>query len=333
MGISIIALLVSLVVSVSLSAWFASHLTPFRVSDIPNERSLHTRPTPCTGGLAILIGITLGWLLLPPSIAEFPWIAAAALLVAGISFIDDLKSISPLIRLCIHFCASALLVLGGVISSLTVLESVLAMIGIVWMINLYNFMDGMDGLAGGMAVFGFGFMGAAGYLGGDNNYALTCWVISASAAGFLILNMQPARLFMGDTGSALLGLLASALTLVGIKDDLFPLWYSLLVFSPFIIDTTVTLMRRILQGEKVWQAHCSHYYQRLVKLGWGQRRTALAEYALMLACGLTSLVLLYLDAQIVVFGLAVWILIYFGIMLAVRRLEGAHMEINPESKP
>lgn len=332
MGIVVIALLVSLSVAGLLSAWFASDHCPLHVNDAPNERSLHARPTPCTGGLAIISGIAIGWLISLPSIPGFIWIAVAALLVAGVSFLDDVIGLSPLTRLCVHFCAGSLLVMGDVMPDSNGMGSILVVLGVVWMINLYNFMDGMDGLAGGMAMFGFGFMGAGGILGGDIDYAITCWVVAAASAGFLILNIQPSRLFMGDTGSAMLGLLAGSLALAGIKNNLFPLWYPILVFSPFIIDATVTLTRRILQGEKVWQAHCSHYYQRLVKLGWGQRRTAIAEYALMLTCGLSALALLHFDIQIVAFGLVIWVFFYIGIMLAIRHFEGVHMQVHTEGK-
>lgn len=332
MGISVIALLASLSVAGLLSLWLASNFSPLHLWDAPNERSLHTRSTPCTGGLAILAGITVGWLLVQPSISGFDWIVVAALLVTCVSFIDDLKGLSPLTRLCVHFCAGALLVMGDVMPGTNGMGSILVVLGIVWMVNLYNFMDGMDGLAGGMAMFGFGFMGAGGILGGDIDYAITCWVVAAASAGFLILNIQPSRLFMGDTGSAMLGLLAGALALAGVINNLFPLWYPILIFSPFIVDATVTLVRRIIQGEKVWQAHCSHYYQRLVKLGWGQRRTALAEYALILTCGVSALALLHLDTKIVAFGLVVWVLVYIGIVIAIRHLEGIHMQVHTESK-
>ena len=108
--------------------------------------------------------------------------------------------------------------------------------------------------------------------------------LAAASAGFLTCNFPPARIFLGDTGSTALGFLAAACGLWGSRTGLFPFWVALLVFSPFIVDATVTLLRRLLRGEKVWEAHRSHYYQRLVLLGWGHRRTVLVEYALMLVC-------------------------------------------------
>ncbi len=160
----------------------------------------------------------------------------------------------------------------------------LTLLLVVWMINLYNFMDGMDGLAGGMAVFGFGALAILGWRGDELAYALTCASIAATAGGFLTANFPPARLFLGDLGSTSLGLLAAALALQGSALELFPLWVAGLAFSPFILDATATLVRRAFRGDRLWQAHRSHHYQRLVLAGWSHRRVMLRAWALMAAC-------------------------------------------------
>jgi UDP-N-acetylmuramyl pentapeptide phosphotransferase/UDP-N-acetylglucosamine-1-phosphate transferase len=139
-----------------------------------------------------------------------------------------------------------------------------------------------------MAVVGFGTLGLLGYLAGNHYYSVLCWVVATASAGFLIWNFPPARIFMGDTGSSTLGLIAAALSLWADRGGLFPLWLSVLVFSPFIVDATVTLVRRTMKGERVWEAHRSHYYQRLVQAGWSHRRTVLWEYVLMLLCSLSA---------------------------------------------
>jgi UDP-N-acetylmuramyl pentapeptide phosphotransferase/UDP-N-acetylglucosamine-1-phosphate transferase len=155
----------------------------------------------------------------------------------------------------------------------------------LWMTNLYNFMDGSDGLAGGMTVLGFSFLGAGAWMSGDEVLLIECAIVAAAGAAFLLFNFPPARLFMGDAGSVPLGFLAAALSLSGWRDGDWPLWFPAAVFSPFIADATLTMAKRILSGERVWEAHNKHYYQRLVRMGWGHRTTALAEYALMAACG------------------------------------------------
>lgn len=330
MGIAMIAPLMAFVLACLLSAWFASEKSPLSLWDAPNERSLHTRPTPNSGGSAILIGIFVGWLLAWPGLSQYVWITIAVLVVASISFIDDLKALPPLIRLVAHLIAAVLLIVGGIMPDWDGMIAVLVVLCVAWMINLYNFMDGMDGLAGGMAVFGFGFMGLAGFLSGESGYATACWVVAGAAAGFLVLNFHPARLFMGDTGATSLGLLAVAMALIGIGADIFPLWFPLLVFSPFIVDATVTLLRRLMHGEKVWQAHCSHYYQRLVRLGWGHRRTAIVEYMLMAACGLSALAMLNHKMPFVASALGVWAVVYLLLMNMVHRLEGSRIHAQPE---
>lgn len=269
-----------------------------RIIDHPNERSLHQIPTPRTGGLGIwaggLAGIGAVSLLFGEAL-EIIWLASGALIIAIISFIDDRLHVPVRVRLSVHLLVAASLVISGIqwesidlpgfhVNLPPGITHVLSVLFIVWMTNLYNFMDGMDGLAGGMAVFGFGTLGILGYLAGADDYAAMCWVIMASSAGFLVWNFPPARIFMGDTGSSVLGLLAAALSLWADRDGLFPLWLAMLVFAPFVIDATLTLARRTLQGERIWEAHRSHYYQRLVQAGWSHRRAVLWEYGLMLLC-------------------------------------------------
>ena len=113
--------------------------------------------------------------------------------------------------------------------------------------------------------------------------------MAAAAAGFLLHNFHPARIFLGDTGSVTLGFLAAVFGISGCLQRDWTWWFPLLVFSPFIVDASVTLLRRACARAAVWRAHKDHYYQRLVQLGWGHRRTALAEYALMVACSAAAL--------------------------------------------
>jgi len=237
--------------------------------------------------------------------------------VATVSFLDDVKSLPALLRLAVHSMAAFVLVSGG-LALPGMIGAVISWFAIVWMMNLFNFMDGIDGLAGGMAVFGFGFLGLAAWLSGYIEYAQLVWVVAASALGFVVPNLPPARIFMGDTGAVTLGMLAAAFSLWGVHDHIFSIWFPVLVFSPFIVDATVTLIQRALRREKVWQAHREHYYQRLVLLGWGQRKTLIGEYALMLGCGISALVMQMQPAWIVP-GITLWILSFSGIAWAVDR--------------
>ena len=149
--------------------------------------------------------------------------------------------------------------------------------------------NGMDGLAGGMTVIGFGCLALLGWLGEHHSIFSISFLTTASAAGFLIWNFPPAKIFMGDVGSTSLGFLAGGLSVLGVYDELFDIWVPIMIFSPFIVDSTVTLFRRLFRREKVWKAHRKHYYQRLVLAGWGHRKTVLVEYVLMAAFAVIAL--------------------------------------------
>ncbi|HKI98691.1 MAG TPA: glycosyltransferase family 4 protein [bacterium] len=274
-----------------------------RVLDRPGARSLHDRPTPRTGGIAILAALvaTAGTARATPlPIWLDAWVMAGAALLAVVSFVDDVRSLGPALRLPMHVAAVALLLAGGYglsavhvpgdgLLSLGPVGQVIALLFGIWMCNLYNFMDGMDGFAGGMGGIGFAALGTLGLQAGRADFALAAFLVAGANLGFLGVNFPPARIFMGDVGSVPMGFLAAAFSLAGVRMGVSALWVPVLVFSPFIVDATVTLIRRLLRGERVWQAHRSHYYQRLVLLGWGHRKTVIAGYAIMLSTAATAI--------------------------------------------
>lgn len=254
------------------------------VQDIPNARSLHDKPVPRIGGVALMAGMLAGWGLLFKFLAW--WIVLPVLGLFALSLVDDVRNLSPNARLVGHFIAASIVLLAAGVSLLWFVPMLLFT---VWMTNLYNFMDGADGLAGGMALFGFACYGVGGWLAGNEGFALLNFSVAAAALGFLCFNFHPAKVFMGDAGSIPLGFLAAVFGVSGWQAGYWPFWFPLLVFSPFVADATVTLFKRALRGEKLSQAHRSHYYQRLVQMGWGHRNTALAEYALMALAGASAL--------------------------------------------
>jgi UDP-N-acetylmuramyl pentapeptide phosphotransferase/UDP-N-acetylglucosamine-1-phosphate transferase len=296
--------------------------------DRPNERSLHATPTPRIGGLGIVAGVVIAFLL----IRAEP-LAALTAGLAVVSFIDDRRHVPIVLRFGAHALAATVfvLVLDADVHPVWLAVLVLA---IVWMTNLYNFMDGSDGLAGGMALFGFGAYALGAWLAGDAVMAVASGAVSAAALTFLAFNFPPAKVFMGDAGSIPLGFLAAALGLIGWHAGNWPLWFPVLVFSPFIVDATVTLARRVLRAERFWQAHRTHYYQRLVQLGWGHRNTALAEYALMAGCGAGALWALGQPAAARLSLLAGAALVYVALAVLVdlawrRHAEGTRSNARP----
>ena len=298
--------------------WLTGQLAGARfaasVLDHPNERSLHDRPTPRTGGVAILAGLLFGlawtaWVGLSlspvskPALLGWPapvWIVLLTYGIGLVSFVDDRGGVPVSVRFGVHLLAATILVVGAGLRipalSLPVVGAVdlgwlavpLSIGFLVWMTNLYNFMDGMDGFAGGMTVVGGGVLAWFGWRAGLGFLFMTAICAAAAALGFLLHNFPPARIFMGDVGSVSLGFLFGSLMLLGVHDRVFDFWVPIMLFSPFIVDASVTLIRRSLRGERIWQAHRSHYYQRLVLLGWGHRKTVLFEYSVMILCGVLA---------------------------------------------
>ena len=283
--------------------------------DAPNHRSLHSALTPRTGGLAIMLGVLVAFAMLG---GLWAWIGIAAGFML-VSLMDDVYGLQVRWRLAIQ-----LLLCAGFVWFFMLRQPwwvlFLALPALIWMTNLYNFMDGSDGLAGGMTAFGFGAYAVASYMVGNLQLTFMCGAIVVSSLAFLLFNFYPAKIFMGDAGSIPLGFLAGAIGLHGWQQGLWPMWFPVLVFSPFIVDSTTTLLKRVLRHEKVWQAHREHYYQRLVLLGWGHKKTAVAEYILMFLIVICALAMLKLPHLWVILLLLFWLFVYFYIMLKIDKL-------------
>lgn len=271
------------IVPALVAAIVIAHLrnSPLRgaLADHPNERSLHVQPRARVGGIGVMVAALASALLLGDGPLKLVFLVAAALAV--ISFIDDRGSLPIGVRLPVHFAAAAAVAFASIGGAGWPL-ALIATLAIAWMTNLFNFMDGADGLAGGMGAIGFAAYAAGAAFAHDLPFALGCLVLASACAGFLLHNFPPARVFMGDAGSIPLGFLAGALGTLGIVRALWPWWFPLLSFAPFILDASFTLARRVLKGEPFWRAHRSHSYQRLVLSGWSHRKLALHAYALML---------------------------------------------------
>lgn len=306
-----------------------------RLLDHPNERSLHMSATPRSGGIAIGAGIATvlvwawqrGELVALDHVTVWPPLAGT-LLVFAVSLLDDVKSVPPWLRLVVHVGAAVLLLLGGLGMEHVVLPGIraalpawlgvlLTVLFVVWLTNLYNFMDGMDGLAGAMSVFGFSFCAVFAAQANATTTLLLCVAVVASAAGFLVYNQAPAKLFMGDCGASTLGFIAATMLLSLDRTGAAPLWLGILVFAPFVVDATLTLSRRAATGERVWRAHRDHYYQRSVSKGPGYKATFWTACALMLACGTSALLILTAQAFVqgaVLFG---WIVVFAWLAFAL----------------
>jgi UDP-N-acetylmuramyl pentapeptide phosphotransferase/UDP-N-acetylglucosamine-1-phosphate transferase len=247
------------------------------ILDLPNERSSHSIPTPRGGGVGLLAGLIPAWLLLFPLVqaedrAAFLAVSAGALVLAVISFLDDRRGLPPLPR----FAGQILII--AVVLSLTPSDH-LAFQGFLplwldrcatgfawlWFVNLFNFMDGIDGITGVEAAsIGVGLALVA-WLSGPYLGVGLGLAAAGAALGFLVWNWSPAKLFMGDVGSIPLGLMIGWLLILAAFDGA---WAAAVILPLYYwADATITLLRRALRGEKLWRAHRSHFYQRATQAG------------------------------------------------------------------
>lgn len=308
-----------------------------RLLDVPNERSSHTVPTPRGGGLAIAVTV-LGGVILAAVFHWITWEIAIALagggaMIATVGWIDDHKSLSALVRFAVQFLAAAwaMFWLGGLSSlnvgyatlNLGILGTILGIIGIVWAINLYNFVDGIDGLAAGEAV-STGVVGGLILLAmGQYGLAMIALLIAAASAGFLPLNWAPAKLFMGDVGSGMLGYLFAVLAIASENSGAVPLLLWVLLLGAFIFDATVTLCRRIAHGERWYHAHHSHAYQRMVQAGRSHAQVSSMILLINLALAVLAIVA-WLRPTFFLISIGAGALLLSVIYLSVERIRPMH---------
>jgi len=309
-----------------------------RMLDIPNARSLHTRPTPRGGGLGIVLGVLIGaWSLFVFRILSMPLREIAALslgggLVALVGWLDDIHRLSYPLRLVVHAISSAIILAAiGRFHNITIpfigdihLYSIGILVVLIWimgMTNAYNFMDGIDGIAGGQAVVaGLGWV-TIGFVSGQSFVALIGLLLAASSMGFLFHNWPHARIFMGDVGSAFIGFTLAVIPILATQNDKRCMVAGILVVWPFIFDTSFTMVRRLINKENIFVAHRSHIYQRLVIAGYSHRFMALVYMGLALI-GTVLALLWYIRAPFVnVAVIALPILLFAGLWQFTVRAE------------
>jgi Fuc2NAc and GlcNAc transferase len=254
------------------------HAVRNAIMDVPNLRSSHAVPTPRGGGLAIAItfGIALAFLvfteLLQLKIATVLIIAGGSVALAG--YLDDRKALPASIRICVHIIAAtiAVMVVGGIpeqaIRTIGLhgiwAANLVAIFVLTWSTNLFNFMDGIDGIAGSEAVFVASAGAALNWLtGGDIGLTAAMLMLAAATLGFLKWNWPPALIFMGDVGSGFLGFTLAVLAIAASRGNALPIEVWVILSGVFLVDATVTLLRRIVRGDRWFEAHRLHAYQRL----------------------------------------------------------------------
>jgi len=285
-----------------LSKWLIGYLNSKLLLDQPNHRSMHKTPTPRGGGLAFLVVVPVFGAFSSLMFLDIIGIVliVTMLLWGTLGFCDDKLDLSPRVRFVIQIAlaAIAIMLFGpvsqisysdlGVISLIMPIAMVLSLLGYVWFVNLYNFMDGMDGLAAVQTIVAA--ITLAFWMHGANDLSVSfiCLLLATACLGFLVFNWSPAKIFMGDVGSLSLGAVFAALFLYGVNNADTPILSFVLLFWVFIYDSGVTLLLRIKNREKVWQAHSQHHYQRLAKAGIAHDKVVILHLLLMIISSLLA---------------------------------------------
>jgi Fuc2NAc and GlcNAc transferase len=280
----------SFVAALALTGAVRAYAIRHGVLDNPNARSSHTIPTPRGGGLAVILAtlaataaaVTLG----ATSPRDAVTLGTGMIALGAIGWIDDRRHVAPAVRLSIHVAVAIWtlfrfgglpeLRLGDATLPLGVIGSAVGVLYIVWSINLFNFMDGIDGIAGSEAVLVLGTGAALLLARGDASLGAIAAAGAGAAAGFLAWNWPPAKIFLGDVGSGTLGYLVAAIAIGAERHGSVPLLAFVIVSGVFVADATVTLMRRVARGERASEAHRDHAYQRLSRALGSHRPVTLA---------------------------------------------------------
>ncbi|WOJ94862.1 glycosyltransferase family 4 protein [Congregibacter variabilis] len=281
--------LLALALSLICTAIYLPLARQLRFLDAPNHRSAHAVITPSSGGLAVVIAIAMTLCVAQLSGGALYGNAERLmlLLLLGLCALgawDDRHPLPVYLRLLMFFLVASAAMsayLDLPFTSLWLLPAL--MLGLAWLINLYNFMDGIDGLAALQVVMVAGAMLGLGFItGASNEFLILCATTAGAYGGFLVFNWPPAKLFMGDAGSLSAGLLLGWLGLWSWRDEFMPLVVWFLLMSPFLLDTGITLLVRAYKGQRLTEAHSSHCYQRLAR-HWGSHRRV--DYALVILHG------------------------------------------------
>ncbi len=305
--------------------------------DVPNARSSHSLPTPRGGGVAIVCVFLLAAIYLAFS-GAIEWSLAWVFIVSGggvaiLGFLDDHGHIAARWRLLGHFSASmfAVFLLGGlppiavfgISLNLMWIGSFFAVFYLVWMLNLYNFMDGIDGLASIEAICVCCGAAFSAWLSGFHELVWTPLLLAATVVGFLYWNFPPARIFMGDAGSGFLGITLGILSLQAawVNSNFLYVW--LILLGVFVVDATLTLFRRLLRGDKVYEAHRSHAYQ------FASRHVGSHRVVTLTVVGINIFWLLPWAISVMVFrvdGLTALLIAYLPLILLALRFNAGGLE-------
>ena len=270
------------------------------IMDIPNVRSSHSHPIPRGGGIAILTAFSLFFFVSQSVGSDMGlYFVMPALGVGIVGLVDDLRDLPPLTKFTFEFLCAYVVFLGFGLGYVPLgpykwetgklLAGFFAILWISGFTNFFNFMDGIDGIAAGEALIASVFLAIHFSRAGDQTLTFVAALVAGCSLGFLAINAPPAKIFMGDAGSLFLGFILSGLVLVGTVKLNIPFWLLALPLYNFIFDPVYTLIKRVVRGEKWYEAHRSHLYQRLIATGRSHRKVTLIEITMAAGLGVLSL--------------------------------------------
>jgi UDP-GlcNAc:undecaprenyl-phosphate/decaprenyl-phosphate GlcNAc-1-phosphate transferase len=293
------------------------------ITDNPNHRSLHTTVIPRIGGIGVAVGLVLSNSFQSYSLLLLYTCLAYACLFC-VSLFDDFKPQSVLLRLAIQVLVVILWAYGVLLPSQPILVATAVALTIVWGMNVFNFMDGSDGLAANVTIFGFGAYAWAAVASNNHSLALLCLTACGTALAFMIFNWPQAQIFLGDSGSIPLGFLVGAVGLAGVVENSWPILFPFMLFSMHWIDATFTLCSRAARRQKIWESHNEHWYQKAIRSGASHRFVLLIHLvsnALIAALSITWLTYIRFLSELVqafTILLVVGIPVTFGVWAEIK---------------
>lgn len=338
----IVFVLIIVLTNYFFTRWFIRYAKVKRITDIPSERSSHVTPTPRGGGIGFVITVTLGFFVYlifwgSSGMGQLITFLGVISLISLLGWFDDRKDLSRRFRLGVQLISA--LVILFIIANLNYMTlpytgSVYlgfagTLMGMIWIIgttNIYNFMDGVDGLSSVQAIFAAVGWGLFFYLNGESDLFVLNFFLLAGIGAFIALNWPPAKIFMGDVGSLYLGFLfaampflaAAVMPAIEIGDMI---WFAAILLWPFLYDGSFTIIRRLINGENIFEAHRSHLYQRLNIIGWPHNSISIL-YALFSFLTL-NLAHIYLDSgdEVKLSIIIILVLLSFVYSFMVKRAE------------
>lgn len=298
-----------------------------KIMDVPGSRSSHEVPVPRIGGTGIIIGVIIASLVMCRGTMALAVAAGLGSVVAIISFLDDLFSLSSLLRLSIHLLGAGLLIyLVGLeiqvigLPYLQFIEPlpkivglVLATLFVVGFLNFFNFMDGINGISAAQGIIGGVTLSILFAMHAESNSVLIAAAIAGGCFGFLPHNFPKAKTFMGDVGSTMLGFALAMLTVVGATRTSIPWIAFLLPFSLYLYDGTFTLTKRIIRRENFLKAHREHHYQLLIRSGWSHAKVTGLYTIQFIACSVLAILYAYTENQPLRLGILLGLLGWLGV--------------------